>query len=313
MMGCWISCAGSMAQRARCLVVEKESDIIHSNVLPNSSPFENGFQPRRRDWSEWKQVRCCWRKIYIVPRLQKSWILVYGRLLGVTHFILDRLFVRTESTQQGQFQCGDLSPLPPSLHSNAVRRRVNNFISSFLSQKSDLNRIPFSNTIPRVSAVGRFIHDSDLIPCHGDGVAISLHDGAQLPAPHRLCRDHLDYHHLPQHFLRDCSCSSHVAAHSSPQLSCRRRCHLGWAGESKHRAMSDHSDNNTNVQKFFTLVQYAVVAYGTTVGIGTPDAMVPTVAMYNSSLRAKYCKSTQTYTKCIDFVSARLLNGLNAV
>lgn len=103
MMGCWISCTGSTTQRARYLVVEKESDIIHSNVLPNSSPFENGFQPRRRDWSEWKQVCCCWRNIYNVPHLQKSWILVYGRLLGVTHFILDRLFVRTESTQQANF------------------------------------------------------------------------------------------------------------------------------------------------------------------------------------------------------------------
>lgn len=77
--------------------------------------------------------------------------------------------------------------------------------------------------------------------------------------------------------------------------------------------MSDHSDNNTNVLQIFTLAQYAVVAYGTTVGIGTPDAMIPTIAMYDSSLRAKYCKSTQTCTKSLDFVSARLINGSNAV
>lgn len=63
-----------------------------------------------------------------------------------------------------------------------------------------------------------------------------------------------------------------------------------WLGlVSQYMLSSENSGiNNTDTQKIFNLVQYAVVAWGTTVGIGSPDSMG--TIMETSNAQATYCK-----------------------
>lgn len=67
-----------------------------------------------------------------------------------------------------------------------------------------------------------------------------------------------------------------------------------WLGlVSQHTPTSEDSHNNTDTRQIFNLLQYAAVAWGTTVGIGSPDSMLAE-PMTNGLSQANYCKSPHT-------------------
>ena len=92
---------------------------------------------------------------------------------------------------------------------------------------AQLNESPQFDLISQAAATDRLYHrlTQDYV------FSILTHDGTQLPAPHGLRRDHFNHHHPSRRSVRCRSRPSHVAAYSGPKLSCRRRCHLDWAGK----------------------------------------------------------------------------------
>lgn len=74
---------------------------------------------------------------------------------------------------------------------------------------------------------------------------------------------------------------------------------LTWLGIVSQRTAAaeqcDHyKNNNTDTNQILTLGLYAVTAWGTTVGIGTPDSML-TMPMMRSAIQVLYCKPSQTW------------------
>lgn len=82
-----------------------------------------------------------------------------------------------------------------------------------------------------------------------------------------------------------------------------------WLGlVSQHMVLSEHHFD-TDTQKIFTLVQYAVVVWGTIVGIGSPDSIG--AIMQTGSVQAMYCKPPGTSKLAQQtFVSCSLCNAL---
>lgn len=69
---------------------------------------------------------------------------------------------------------------------------------------------------------------------------------------------------------------------------------ITWLGlVSQYITASEDSHNSTDTRQIFNLVQYAAVAWGTTVGIGSPDSMLAE-PMSSGLSQANYCESSQT-------------------
>lgn len=69
-----------------------------------------------------------------------------------------------------------------------------------------------------------------------------------------------------------------------------------WLGlVSQHIPASEDSHNNTDTRQICNLLQYAAVAWGTTVGIGSPDSILAE-SMMDGLSQANYCQSSQTST-----------------